>query len=302
MFNKDLKAQFIRDCAGSDFTIMKICHSVFSFTENFENVWGADIYTRDAEDLRPIFSHLTGVRANRYRRVIILRRYLIWCYSNGIEGARDEYKKVEMPEIDDMKKKTVISSKQLQNYLDQIFEPEGEQMVDNVLRCFCWLAFIGVDKTKVMEVQASDVDLIRRKVYFNNGEYNICREAMPAFRNCVTLTKFAKIEANGRISFRDRVNTGHLLRGIRKLPAFDTLATTLSDVIGKAYNKGYINKRLSYDRIWLSGLFCRTYSREVVGDIVDFSDVAALYHNSREQKRATAIYTFDYEVWKATFE
>lgn len=302
MFNNDLKVQFMRNCIGTDYSIMKVCFSVFNFTENFENAWGADIFTRDAKDLQPIFDCLSGVRVSSFNRVIVLRKYLIWCYREGVEGARDEYKKLNIPEIDNMRKRSVLSPRQVQSYLNLLFDPEERQTIDNVYRCFCWLAFIGVDKEYATEITINDIDLKKKRVYLNNNEYTICQEAIPAFQNCVRLTRFARVESDGNVCYYERVQSNRLLRGIRRTGSFDTFAIALSDRVGKAYKKKLTNKRLTYDRFWMSGLFCRTYSREIAGDIVDFSDVAALYHNGREQKRATATYVFDYEVWKATFD
>ena len=301
MYNRSLKIQFIDECIRDNRNAQKICLSIFTIIESWEIVWGADICTRSVQDLQPIFNFLNGVRANTFSRVIILRRYLEWCFYKGVLGATKEYLKVKIPSIDTMRERSVISSKQVQKYLDAVFEPEEKLTMDNVYRCYYWLAFMGVEKTDALFITIDDVDLASAKIIYNNIEYKIYKEAIPAFQNCVRQTQFMKRINNGAEIFLNRHSSKYLLRGIKNIFTPESIAVLLSNKNKIAFAKKKIDKKMTYDRFWLSGLFCRTYSQEIAGNIVDFSDIAIKLHDNKEQKRATANYAYEYEIWKATF-
>lgn len=300
MYNSELKAQFIYNYIGDDYNAQKVCASVFNFTEISEVSWGADICTRSAEELQPIFNYLNGVRASSFRRTIILHQYLKWCYINGIPGATREYEKIEMQEVDRMRERTVNSPSTARRYLDIIFDYEDELTIDNVYRCYYWMAFIGVEKDDAPKIKVGDVDLARRILYYKNNEYVICKEAFPSFYNCVKLKGFVR-KGRGENVIMDRVPGKQLLRGVRAEFSIESFGVILSKKTNGAVKNGKTDKKMTYDRFWLSGLFCRMYSQEIAGDVVDFSDVARRFHNSREQKRANANYAYEYEIWKATF-
>ena len=72
--------------------------------------------------------------------------------------------------------------------------------------------------------------------------------------------------------------------------------------------------KLSYSRIWISGLFYRMYERERAGLPVDFSEAASRFMEGRTyklesgrntlesyQRRVAREYLLDYEYWKSTF-
>lgn len=300
MYNSELKAQFIRDYIGDNYNAQKVCVSIFNFTEINENAWGADICTRSVGELQPIFNYLNGVRASSFRRTIILHQYLKWCAANGIPGATKEYEKVKLPEVETMRERSVSSPSQVQYYLNALFDPENDMTVDNIYRCYYWLAFIGIDKEDAPKITVDNVDIGERKIYYDNNEYTIYKEALPAISICVKQNSFVK-KGYGDDILLPRVPGKQLLRGVRAEFSNESFSVILSNRSGKSFKAGKTKKKMTYDRFWLSGLFCRTYSQEIAGDIVDFSDTATRFHNSREQKRANANYAYEYEIWKATF-
>ena len=78
----------------------------------------------------------------------------------------------------------------LQSLLDRLFYPERELRIDCIYRCYYWLAFAGFKLDDVFKINIADVDLESMVVHFEDEEYPIYKEALPAFKNASTLNAF----------------------------------------------------------------------------------------------------------------
>ena len=145
---------------------------------------------RDLE-LQPVVNEIVGFRTkSQNTRLSILKDYVRWCIKNQIGGACDELFQIEELGLDKLKRQMVANPQHLQRYLNCICEAESEETVDCIYRCFYWLAYGGMQEEDVFDVTVQDVDLVDMIVRHGEKEYPIYREAIPAFKNCVTLTQF----------------------------------------------------------------------------------------------------------------
>lgn len=315
MFNYDLKSEFVQ-CYTDSIPTAKLCYDVFTAIEKYEISQNADICTMTKEELRHIIDDVAGIRArSRWSRISILREYAKWCIKNKVPGACDGILHTEALGLRKIKQQMVSSPLHLQRYLDSICEPESENTVDNIYRCFYWLAYGGVDEKDILDIKCSDIDLINMSVHYKNTEIPIYRESLPAFKNCMYLTQFAYHHPNySNTICRDRAGGDTLVRGIRNVPSVTAMRVELSRRAKAKVDEGKTDLRLSYFRVRMSGLFYRMYERERAGIPVDFSGTAAQFmegktyklesgRNTPESKKHQLArdYLEDYERWKLAF-
>lgn len=315
MYNEELKTKFVRGYTNSISTA-EVCQTIFNAFEQYEVEWGADLCTRNTEELQPVVDGLVGFRArSKWMRLIILKDYVKWCIGMKVPGACDGMLKIETVGLEKVKHQTVASPLHLQRYLDSICEPESEETTDNIYRCFYWLAYGGVAEEDILSIKCSDVDLNNMVVRYNDTEVPIYREALPAFKNCVKLTQFVYKHPNyDKLVYKDRADGDTLVRGIRSAPSIKAMRVELSRRSKAKMDEGKTDLKLSYFRVWISGLFYRMYERERAGMPVDFSAAAAQFmegktykldrgRNTPEAKKRqlTRDYLEDYERWKLAF-
>ena len=318
MYNQELKTQFIKQYTTS-INLRKACVTVFNALEPYEVKWGADLCTQPPEVLTPIINEALGIRStSAHMRLDALTEYVRWCIKNGVPGAIDGMSGVVISAVEKMKRQTVTSPLHLQKYLNQICEPESEKTTDNIYRCFYWLAYGGVPETDILKIKKSDVDFQSMTVRFNDTEYPIYREAIPAFRNCVNLEMFVYKHPNysaDKTVYKARAIGDTLVRGIRSLPTLHSMRVELARRSTKFINAGKTEMNLSYYRVWISGMFYRMYERERAGFPVDFSKASekftfgktykfdkARYSLTAYQHKIAKTYLQDYENWKQTFK
>lgn len=318
MYNEDIKIRFIREYTKS-ITRADACVQAFDAMQPYEEQWGADLCTRTKEELSPVIEQLVGFRVrSRWQRIIIFQKYVRWCLANKIEGACDGMLRIDNVGLSKVRTQMVSNPTQLQMYLDAICDPESEQTIDNIYRCFYWMAYSGMDEDQILNTRVSDVDLENMIIRADGNEYDICREAIPAFRNATTLTEFVYKHPNyppDKIVRRNRAPGDMLIRGFRSSASASSIRVELSRRSKKNMQDGSTDKQLSHYRVWLSGLFYRMHKREVAGIPVDFSGAASKFmegktykldsgRNTPEaKKRAVANdYLQDYERWKAALQ
>ncbi len=315
MFNYDLKSKFVQEYTNSVSTA-ELCEAIFTSFEEHENEWDADLCTRNKDELQPVVDSIVGLRArSKWRRLIILKEYVKWCIAMKVPGACDGMLQIETIGLDKVKHQTVSSPLHLQKYLDSICEPESEETTDNIYRCFYWLAYGGVAEEDILNIKCSDVDFASMVVHYKGTEIPIYREALPAFKNCVKLTQFVYKHPNYvKTVYKDRADGDTLVRGIRSMPSIKAMRVELSRRSKVMMDDGKTDLKLSYFRVWISGLFYRMYERERAGIPVDFSGAAAQFmegktyklesgRNTPEAKKRQLArdYLEDYERWKLAF-
>lgn len=315
MYNEDLKIKFTHQYTESVST-RALCSAIFNAFEEHETKWDADLCTKSKDELQPIVDSIVGLRAcSKWKRLIILREYVKWCIAMKVPDACDGMLNIDTIGLDKVKHQTVSSPLHLQKYLDSICEPESEKTTDNIYRCFYWLAYGGVPEEDILSIKCSDVDFANMAVCYKGTEIPIYREALPAFKNCAMLTQFAYKHPNYmKTIYRYRADGDTLVRGVRAIPSIKAMRVELSRRSKAMIDEGKTDLKLSYFRVWISGLFYRMYERERAGIPVDFSDAAAQFmegktyklesgRNTPEAKKRQLArdYLEDYERWKLAF-
>lgn len=317
MYNEELKTRFIQEYTRS-ISRAEACVQAFNAIEPFEVQWDADFCTKSAAELEPVIEQLVGFRArSRWLRIIIFQKYVKWCLAHKVKDACDGMLQVECAGLDKVRTQMVSNPTMLQAYLDVVCDPESEKTTDNIYRCFYWMAYSGMDEHDILNVKCSDVDFNNMVIRYGGEEYEIHREAIPAFRNAATLTEFVYKHPNyppDKKVIRNRALGDTLIRGIRSTTSLAALRVELSRRSKKFIEDGMTDKQLSYYRVYLSGLFYNMKKREEAGIPVDFTGVASRFmegktykldagRNTPEAKKRAVVndYLQDYERWKAAF-
>ena len=316
MYNAEQKTRFVKETIEA-VTVREAALNLFNKTEPYEEEYGGDIVTMDVESLQRVFDRLAGLRdKTKYKSMHILQSYARWAIGSGIPDAKDSALRLESAGIERMRTETVRNPKQLQIYLDALFLPESLQTADNNFRSWYWLAFAGLKAEDALTVTVDEVDFTRMMISHNSALYPICREAVPALHNCVTLSQFRFIHPNyggPNGTLRDRAPGRELLRGLRGVPALQTFRVEFVKRLAEASKEGKTQMHLSYRNVWLSGFFFRMYEDELAGIEPDFGIITEARlgskqfkldscRNTQESKKAELSREFqkDYERWKQT--
>lgn len=252
MYNEELKTRFIKSYTVSNST-RQLCESLFNALEKYENEWNADLCTKDAATLANVISDVAGLRKKTQTSILgFFKSYVKWCIDNNVDNACDGALQIKELSEEALKRKMVWSPRELQDYLNAVFESEYELTVDNTYRCFYWLAYSGLSEEDILSVECSDVDLVNMKIRWRGDIIPIYPESLPCFKNCVLLNNF--VISRNYITSVPRVGGKILIRGIKGNLSVRVFRSLLSRKISEKYNKS-TDVRLTYYRTWLSGLF-----------------------------------------------
>ncbi len=316
MYNEDLKQKFIAAYTKKDST-KAACLTLFNALEKYERNLNADICTINQKILEPIVNEIVSFRSKyKITRLSILKNYANYCISMKIPGACDGLLKVDTHGLDKVKTHLVSNPMMLQNYLNCLYEPETEETTNNIYRCFYWLAYAGIEEKDILNIRCTDIDFENRMIRYNGLNYPIYKEAVPAFKNCVCLTQFKYINPrHANDKYLNRVPGNQLLRGVKGMQDIKTMRVSLSRVSKKRIDEGKTNLKLSYQRVWLSGLFYRKYEREISGIPVSFMEDAVHFVGNKTYKldscrksisnktcEIAQNYEEDYQRWKFAFD
>lgn len=314
MYNEEWKQKFISDYTKS-LNTAHVASVIFEAVEPYEETYGKDLSALTVEELQPVINNILGLRTgSKWTSISILREYVRWCTINKCPGACDSIMQVDLLGLDKLRLQMVASPLHLQRYLDEVFDPEEDDTIDNIYRCFFWMGYFGIPEEDTLSIQSNDVDLNNLVIHYGDEECTIYREAIPAFRNAINLTQFRYKHPNySKVIVRDRVEGTALLRGIKADTHIMTIRSTLSRRVSAAYKEGKTKHQLSFYRIWLSGLFYRMYEMERAGIPADFSDAAIQQTEGKtyslsgratlrqKQNRKAREYMADYQRWKLAF-
>ncbi len=195
MYNADQKKSFIAQHTSSE-SVERACVGFFNALEKYEKQWGADVCAVDANIVKPAIESLIGMRdKSKGLRATIFYEYIRWCIENNIKANR-ELLEISIDNSAKMKLQTVRGPSHLHAFLNSICDPEDDATSDNIVRCFCWLAYAGMKEEDIFGVRSYDVDFSNMVVCFNGSEYPIYREAIKSIRNCAELKQFCYVHPN----------------------------------------------------------------------------------------------------------
>lgn len=313
MYNQEQKSKFIMSLTKS-VNMAKNAETLFNAIEPFEESAQKDICTFSVDELQSVVDAVFALRINgKWGHQIILQKYTKWCMACGVDGANDSIQHINLLNLDKVRKQMISGPTHLQRYLDAVYDPEKEGTMDNLYRCFFWMAFCGIDDETALTVKSDAVDLQSMTIKVGEDEIPLYRESILAFKNAVALTEFTYKHPNYKEIKRDRIAGDELMRGIKAMPRIKPFRVRVSRTLMAAYKAGLTTELLSYERVKLSGLFYRVYEQERAGIPPDFSEAAANSMLDKEytlqngktlksiQNQKAREYMEDYQRWKLAF-
>jgi len=312
MYNIQLKSRYIEQKTNNKMTARNL-NRLFESFGKYEDAAGRDLYEMSKQELSAVVDSAYTLRSRSTMGVLsTLKDYLRWCEKNiGVKTCAESIMySNEMS--DEMRRLTVSTPEELKKYLDFYFKPSDEQTVDCIYRCYYWLAFSGVKEEKTVLVRRTDVDLKNMAVCFDNKSYRIYKEAFADFSAASTLDSFVYAHPNySKRIVVQRFDRTFLLSGVKAIPTIRAFRVEFSKRKRMAFKEMGELQSLSYYRVWLSGLFYRTYISEAMGKAPCFEDAAAEYidgkvyklgsgRNTIDSKKRQIVEDFkrDYERWK----
>ncbi|MCM1222383.1 MAG: hypothetical protein NC548_48740 [Lachnospiraceae bacterium] len=314
MYNESQKIKFIKSYTSSINTA-NVATVIFNAFEKYETSWQADLCSKEKDVLQPIVDEIAGLRSrSKWMTITILKEYVKWCLVMKVPNACDGMLQVDAIGLDKVRRQMVSSPLHLQRYLDVLFDAESEETIDNIYRCYFWMAYGGIDEGDAILVRSRDVNFNEMAIYYKNTSVPIYRESLSAFRNAVSLTSFLYKHPNySKPIRRERIEGDILMRGIKAETKILTIRSTLSKQSIQAIKSGKTDMQLSFSRAYLSGLFFRMYERERAGVPIDFSEAAVHAMEGKNytlsgrakiehrQNRIERDYMEDYQRWKLAF-
>lgn len=270
MYNEEIKLMFI----DVRFPTRKIVgRSFFNKYANFEEEHSRDIYDLTKSEIVQMIEETgkTASETTKNSSISIIRSYLRWCQSKGIE-IRDPsvLNTGKIPwNAPNIKMCSVYSPEDLQIWLNKIFKPDTELCIDCTYRVYYWMTFMGIDTGDMPKIEEGNMDLNRMLILFEGKSYDIPLDAIEAFRICRDAKSFVKVNPGRKPYMIDRYIGKQLLRGTASIN-WRSFKTLLEKKANEAYKQGLVDKSLTYSWVKKSGIFYRKY---IQGDEnVDFTE------------------------------
>lgn len=334
MYNEVQKQRFI-DSLNSE-SVQRYMRWMFTSLEDTEERLQRDIALFELEDLQKALNSIAGMRRkNTESMVYNLERYLKWCDEQGIPRSL-AIESVEVDTTSKIRSRMVDSPKSLARSLKEVFDDPRMRTIDSVYRTYLWLAYAGFTTEEAAKITESNIDFNKMKITVKGryeGVQPLYQEAFYDFYYACGLDSFIEIKYSDRFNMmqehsRARAEGKAILRGKEtKKSLAEYLETTVAQMVARRFQEAYrahqddvppcnLSLELSYDRIWLSGVFYRAYQKERKHEKVDFFPTAAKIFDEREARgryqspalpRASKIakitrdYMRDYTAWKKAF-
>lgn len=306
-----LKTQYIRTLPGA--RARESCTRAFRCARPWEEQFGIDCSQASREENNEIVAGvLEKAQFRGWEFTYHLYLYDQWCVSNGFARS-SPFSGFQHPEIDRIIRQYVSSPQDLQVVLDSILTDERKNTIDNVLRAYCWLGFMGLNGYDAINVKKEDVDMGAMAVSVNGNAYKIPREAAYAFQSVLSLDQFFYIHPNASGTgpyavWRDRVASDLILRGFRVLKnEFFNPKTYLDDrlrllALAKE-RKASVPRKITYLTARQSGAFYRAYLDEAeIGTVTPRQLFMLVFPEKDNVNNSTANRMMNlYHIWKLSF-
>lgn len=316
MFNEQRKQSFIFDWTHNNAVPQASAsyEQMFRQAYPYEQALGKDLCEFTQSELKAYLEATASLRdKSKLKRVAMLKNYFSWCKSTLNAEVSYDIEYTDVTGINKLRRSMVSGPAHLQRILDLYYDPVEQKTVDNIYRCFFWLAFAGMEEADILAVKCKQVDTQSWVVLYGGKTYTIEREAIPAFKVASSLPFFMYYHPNYGGVYKDRAQGDTLVRGF-SVPSITTVRNQISIRSRAAACKfpdgGEV--KLSHYRVWLSGHFYRMYEMERAGVSPDFTELAEMFVSGKSYSndadivkrtivRETRTYKKDYDRWKLAF-
>lgn len=315
MYNETVKQRFLEDyLSGADgkrkrsAATERTLERIFDSIAPIEEACGCDFAKLSIEEMQRAFDAVSGIRSQSAEvAYYLLKQYIRWCILHGVGGG-EAFKQIRLDSIENFRGCMVASPAHLKSSIDAAFPNPSENSIEYIYRASLWLAFIGFKEEEAAKILADDVHLNQMEITPQGFKepFQIFAEARQDLFQAKTLQTFR--EPRGRKGVDKQRAVGDvLLRGkVTEKTMEEYLTTTVRQTVNRAFKKAIkerdeakaqgkqrfenISLFLSYDRIYLSGVFYRAYEHERIG-FDPIADFGALVELELSRKIAEGKYT-----------
>ena len=308
MYNELIKENFIKNINISDATA-NAYRLLFIKISEYEQKFNKNIYEMTDDEVTETVNNITGMNIRgKKTQICLIRRYVSWCCDNHIPGAhmiiKNDYNGIEK-----ITTRTVRNPMHMDLYLNSVFRPVEERTIDNIYRMVLWMAYSGMPSRYVCNVDVDDISFDDMSISADGNNYPIYREALPVFKSCVRDVSFVYKHPLHDDMEIQRVVSTKVARGFRDI-TYESIKSIISRRIKEAVRNGKTDIELSYYRATISGLFYRTYEKEMSGIKIDIEEESKNYIAAKLDKinacemtgirlcRLKKSYKDDYTRWK----
>lgn len=280
MYNEEQKIRFIEENAKLH-SVKAEWTATFNRLSGFEEAKQKDISCFTVDEITETLNEIIGVHIGTFNnKFYFIKKYVDWCVKNNTPNVNAEILTMRREVTGHYDITSLQNPRDLQEFLNAVFEPEEEMRCTNIYRVYCWMAYAGMPKEDIVKIRNKDVSISNRKVSFGEESYEIYPESIPAFKNCVHLTKFYT-----RIWDKDvaqtRIDGDYILRGYKAVPTPHSMSNDIRKYSNIARQEGATVKKLNYTKIRASGFFYRCWLVEKAGLDINFMDLATEQLNER---------------------
>lgn len=279
MYNEHTKLSFIEDYSQS-VQSRALLRQIFNGIEFIEQKYNVDFCSMDSSQAQEAYSRISGMRARSAGSYLaMLRSYVKWCRARGyltsdaVYGLRiDFYEKI--------REKMVASPAHLKLALDAAFPNPARNEIEYIYRSFLWLAYMGFMDIEAVRVRCDEIFLAKHIIRFsgNTEDYHIYMEAEHDLSKACSLREFKEPRGKDGV-YKQRAVGDLLLRGkVTANTMEESISKTFRPTITRAFKNAvnayeaqgsqvpkHLSLGLTYNSIYLSGIFYRAYERERMG-------------------------------------
>lgn len=325
-YNDKIKAEYLLNGIPSSYgeNMIKLCRQFMTYVSKYERMLDKDVGEFDRISLESSAYRIAKATKKDYDLLITLvKQYVRWrkemglTYNKEILDIVTETERLFMNQHlkspahfkNVMKERTVLNDKNQQVTVG--LRESGTNTIDVTYRAFLWMLYVGLTKEEAIDVRASDVDLKNRCIVYNGRTFELPVESIEDFEKACNLTTFTfeKPSTSEPIFFK-RKDGDLILRGYKSgKPTLTTLTPAIQRKLCPPDVPNLVKP--SYPAIAKSGVFFRTYVKELLGYPPDFTEdairMADKTKHTTEEARQTAIkrflkiYLSEYTTWRDLF-
>lgn len=265
VYNEELKNKFLchLNNSGSDSVIKKIYNPLFKKTENYEVECNKDIKDFSADELNRLFNNeYKGLNKKTLEiKLSSIKRYTKWCKDNNYTTSVDCVNFKLNDNVTEPDELFVKSPRDLEIKIrtNIPFSFDKTDFISAEIRAFIWFVYTGIRQKDAINLKYDDLHIKEGYIKYNEKYYEIYPEMTSDVMRACKIIKENSI-GNDNYLFVNREGNRYQVYNLTR---------------GICLRQRTLRKnefRISLERIRLSGLFYRTYQREMLGCPPTFSE------------------------------
>jgi len=310
MYNKQQKQAYL-DYVNNEYkseNINKLVRSCLNQFSSVEKDYEIDIADADYETVQMMLVEGTsGGMANLITNRTLLKGYVDWTIKT--EKTKNENNYLEMVNISSLNLTLPYKSNYTKDYEDLLsymeigLSPDQHETIDIVNKLAILMLYVGVPKKEIFDLKKEDYDDNHKIITSNGVKYDISKYdyLVNLLRMDSELDSYS-LSAPRIGTYRRKTFTEYLLSRNTAKRNNDVLLSYIRDAFVSA-NAIYMTatqqrKKLSTQRIYVSGIYNRLYKNELITGQIDYESLykTSISNPISEVSKKTALY--NYQMWK----